>query len=147
MLVAPKWPGRTWYVPLCRACTDTFPEGSAPKPAKWTGLQRVTTRKLYDFLLLVSFCKGQGFCADTASLPQIVDYLVHLRITRALKASSINTNLAGIMSVIRKWSPGLDVSVLKELIESFRQADGRRKPREPEWDLSTVLNHLKSDFL
>ncbi|XP_067679993.1 uncharacterized protein [Haliotis asinina] len=110
--------------------------------------QRKTTQKLYDFQWgsFSSFCEDNGVEAGSATLPQIADYLVHLRNVRGLKASSINTNLAAIMSVIRKRSPGLDISVLRELIKSFRQAEGRRKPRAPEWDLAVVLDHLKSDF-
>ena len=110
--------------------------------------QRKTTQKLYDFQWssFNAFCEGQGKDAGAANIPLIADYLVHLRTVRGLKASSINTNLAAIMSVIRKREPGLDISVLKELIKSFRQGDGRRKPRPPEWDLSVVLEHLRSDF-
>ncbi|XP_067683784.1 uncharacterized protein [Haliotis asinina] len=140
LLVAPMWPARPWGLRN---------SGYSKRVASaLASSQRKTTQKLYDFQWgsFSSFCEDNGVEAGSATLPQIADYLVHLRNVRGLKASSINTNLAAIMSVIRKRSPGLDISVLRELIKSFRQAEGRRKPRAPEWDLAVVLDHLKSDF-
>ncbi|XP_067671071.1 uncharacterized protein [Haliotis asinina] len=138
--VAPMWPARPWGLRN---------SGYSKRVASaLASSHRKTTQKLYDFQWgsFSSFCEDNGVEAGSATLPQIADYLVHLRNVRGLKASSINTNLAAIMSVIRKRSPGLDVSVLRELIKSFRQAEGRCKPRAPEWDLAVVLDHLKSDF-
>ncbi|XP_067653190.1 uncharacterized protein [Haliotis asinina] len=114
LLVAPMWPARPWGLRN---------SGYSKRVAS----QRKTTQKLYDFQWgsFSSFCEDNGVEAGSATLPQIADYLVHLRNVRGLKASSINTNLAAIMSVIRKRSLGLDISVLRELIKSFRQAEGR----------------------
>ena len=108
---------------------------------------RKTTRKLYDFQWqsFSNFCDSKGVVAESAELPQVAEYFVYLRNERHLKASSIGTHLAAIMSVFRKRSPTWDVSVLKELIKSFRQEDGRKMLRPPEWDLSVVLSHLKSE--
>ena len=69
-----------------------------------------------------------------------------LRSEKGLKAASINTHLAAIMSVMKKNPTEFDVSVLKGLIKSFRQEDGRRQSKPPQWDLGLVLEHLKSDF-
>ena len=108
---------------------------------------RKTTRKLYDFQwqAFASFGVQHGFVPAEASIPQVAEYLVYLRNTRHLKASSINTNMSAILSVLRKRSPGLDISVLKSLVKTFRSADGRQKLRPPEWDLAVVLNHLRSE--
>ena len=75
----------------------------------------------------------------------VADYFVYLRNGRKLKASTIATHLAAIMSVMRKRSPDMNISVLKDLIKSFRQSDGVSRLRPPEWDLSVVLEHLRSD--
>ena len=109
---------------------------------------RPTTKKLYDiqWASFTTFCDNHGWQPLQTTPPQVAEYFVFLRSEKGLKAASINTHLAAILSVMKKRSDDFDVSVLKSLIKSFRQEDGRRQPRPPQWDLGLVLEHLKSDF-
>ena len=122
--------------------------GYSPRVAQaLSNAHRMSTRKLYDFQwsAFETYCTQQGITPISASLPEVADYLVHLRVTKKLKASSIATHMGAILSVLRQGRPQLDTSILRSVIKSYRNEVARSLSRPPEWDLSVVLSHLRSD--
>ncbi|XP_071099803.1 uncharacterized protein [Haliotis cracherodii] len=124
--------------------------GYAMRAAKAVSLAlRRSTWNLYDdkWKSFDQFATSEGFSVAKATIPQVADYLCHLRSTRHLKGSTLGTYLAAFSSVLT-MANGIKLTKVPELIallRSFRLEDQQKRFRAPAWDLNIVLQHLTSD--
>ncbi|XP_071100530.1 uncharacterized protein [Haliotis cracherodii] len=124
--------------------------GYSMRAAKAVSLAlRRSTRNLYDdkWKSFDQFATSKGFSAAKATIPQVADYLCHLRSTRNLEGSTLGTYLAAISSVLT-MANGIKLTKVPEMIallRSFRLEDQQKRFKAPAWDLNIVLQHLTSD--
>jgi integrase len=110
---------------------------------------RPSTRGLYNnkWTLFSKYCVVHKIKRpDKASICQVADFLLFLRQTRKLKASTICTYLAGISSVLT-YSGGVKMSTRPELLailKNFKVEDRKTASPPPKWDLNIVMRHLRS---
>ena len=121
-----------------------FSRGAA---LEMSGCVRESTARLYQSQWL-SFCgwyRGRGVAPVDATIPLIVDFLIHLRRDKGFSLSALNGYCSTINSVLTL--KGVDLSTSRELSTLFRSFSKSCPPidlRPPAWDVALVLQSLRS---
>ena len=106
---------------------------------------RESTARLYQsqWLSFCGWCRGRGVAPIDATIPLIVDFLIHLRRDKGFSLSALKGYRSAINSVLAL--KGTDLAETRELAMLFRSF---AKPcltanlRPPAWDVALVLNSL-----
>ena len=108
-----------------------------------TGCVRTSTSRLYQakWMLFCGWCRGRG--VDYATVPLIVDFLVHLRCDKGLSLSAIKGYRVALNSVFALKGMDLaDSCRIFMLIRSFSKSVRPEELRPPAWDVTLVLQSL-----
>ena len=119
-----------------------FSRGSA---IEMSGCVRTSTSQLYQAkrMLFCGWCRGKGVATVNATLPLIVDFLIHLRRDKSLSVSAIKGCRAALNSVfVLKGMDLADSRPISMLIRSFSKSVRPEKLRPPAWDVAFVLQSL-----
>ena len=95
-----------------------------------------------DILWLVSW-KGWGVAPVNATVPLVVDFLIHLRHDKGLSVSAVKGYYSALNSVLAL--KGRDLASSREitmLLRSFSRSVNPVELRPPTWDISLVLQSL-----
>ena len=106
---------------------------------------RESTTRLYQsqWLSFCGWCCGRGVTPVDATIPMIVDFLIHLRRDKSISLSALKGYRAAISSVLSL--KGLDLANSRELTMLFRSFSKSCSPtdlRPPAWDVALVLQSL-----
>ena len=106
---------------------------------------RESTARLYQsqWLSFCGWCCGKGITPVDATIPMIVDFLIHLCRDKSFSLSALKGYRAAISSVLSL--KGLDLTNLRELTMLFRSFSKSCSPtdlRPPAWDVALVLQSL-----
>ena len=92
-----------------------------------------------------SWCRRVGHSISKPTIAKIADFLLYLRRSKNLSAIPIAGYRSMLSSTFRFYLPEIsDSSVLRDLIRSFKIERPISQNRVPPWDLSLVLNFLRS---
>ena len=95
------------------------------------------------WMLFCGWCRGRGFAPINATVPLIVDFLVHLRHDKGLSVSAVKGNRAALNSVFALKGMDLaDSRPISMLIRSFSKSVRLEELRPPAWDVTLVLQSL-----
>ena len=95
------------------------------------------------WLSFCSWCRGRSITPIDATIPVIVDFLIHLREDKGFSLSALKGYRSTINSVFTL--KGLDLANSKELsmlFRSFAKTCAPQDPRPPAWDVALVLQSL-----
>ena len=88
-------------------------------------------------------CRGRGFAPVNATVPMIVDFLVHLRLDKGLSVLAVKGYRAALNSVFAMKGMDLaDSHPISMLIRSFSKSVRPEELRPPAWDVTLVLQSL-----
>ena len=108
---------------------------------------RESSSRVYDgkWSIFCSWCRKRKIYPSSATVPQVADFLTHLRLDEGLSVSAIQGYRSSLNQVLAL--KGRDLSTSREismLIRRFKKSCPPREVRPPEWDLSLVLRSLRS---
>ena len=85
---------------LQRLRKSGFSRGSAPE---MFGCVRTSTSRLYQgqWMLFCGWCRGRGLAPVNATVPKIVDFLVHLRRDKGLSVSAVKGYRSSLKGEVR----------------------------------------------
>ena len=95
------------------------------------------------WLSFCGWCRGRGIIPIDATMPVIVDFLIHLRQKKGFSLSALKGYRATINSVFTL--KGVDLANSKELsmlFRSFAKSCSPQNLRPPAWDVALVLQSL-----
>ena len=95
------------------------------------------------WLSFCGWCRGRGVAPIDATIPLIVDFLIHLRVEKGFSLSALKGYRSTINSVMAL--KGVDLATLRELSMLFRSFSKSYSPnnlRPPAWDVALVLQSL-----
>ena len=106
---------------------------------------RTSISRLYQgqWMLVCSWCRGKGVASVNATIPLIVDFLVHLRCDKVLSVSAVKGSRTALNLVFAL--KGMDLAASREismLIRSFSKSARPEKLRPPAWDVALFLQSL-----
>ena len=106
---------------------------------------RESTARLYQsqWLSFCGWCHGRSITPIDATIPMIVDFLIHLREDKGFSLSALKGYRSTINSVFTL--KGMDLANLKELSMlscSFAKTCSPQDLRPPAWDVALVLQSL-----
>ena len=106
---------------------------------------RESTARLYQpqWLSFCSWCRGRSITPIDATIPVIVDFLIHLREDKGFSLSALKGYRSAVTSVFNL--KGLDLANSKELYMLFRSFAKTCSPQDlhpPAWDVALVLQSL-----
>ena len=106
---------------------------------------RTSTSWLYQakWMLFCGWCCGRGVAPVNATVPMIVDFLVHLHRDKVLSVSAVKGHRAALNSVFAL--KGMDLADSRPnsmLIRSFLKSVRAEELRPPAWDVTLVLQSL-----
>ena len=112
---------------------------------KMSGCVRESTARLYQsqWLSFCGWCHGRGVVPVNATVPLIVDFLIHLRRDKGFSLSALKGYRSTINFVLAL--KGLDLAASRELsmlFRSFRKSFAPVNLRPPAWDVALVLQSL-----
>ena len=119
-----------------------FSRGSA---VEMSGCVQMSTSRLYQakWMLFCGWCCGRGIAPVNATVPLIVDFLVHLCRDKGLSVSAVKGYLAGLNSVFALKGIALaDSRPISMLIKSFSKSVRPEELRPPAWDVTLVPQNL-----
>ena len=119
-----------------------FSRGSA---VEMSGCVRTSTSRLYQakWMLFCGWCCGRGVAPVNATVPLIVDFLVHLRRDKGLSVSAVKGCRSALNSVFTLKGMDLaDSRPISILIRSFSKSVRPEELRPPAWDVTLVLQSL-----
>ena len=121
-----------------------FSRGAA---LEMSGSVRESTARLYQpqRLSFCGWCRGRGVAPVDATIPLIVDFLIHLRREKGFSLSALKGYRSTINSVLAL--KGVDLSTSRELSMFFRSFSKSCSPtdlRPPAWDVALVFQSLTS---
>ena len=110
-----------------------------------SGCVRPSTSRLHQgqWMLFCGWCHGSGIASVNATVPMIVDFLVHLRCDKGLSVSVVKGYHSALNSVFAL--KGMDLAASREismLIGSFSKFARPEELRPPAWDVALVLQSL-----
>ena len=107
------------------------------------GCVRESTARLYQvqWLSFCGWCRGRGAAPIDATIPLIVDFLIHLRRDKGFSLSALKGYRSTINSVLAL--KGLDLATSREF-RSFSKSCSPNDLRPPAWDVALVLQSLTS---
>ena len=106
---------------------------------------RESTARLYQsqWRSFCGWCRGRGVTPVDATMPMIVDFLIHLRRDKSFSLSALKGYHAAISSVLSLKR--VDLANSRELTMLFRSFSKSCSPtdlRTPAWDVALVLQSL-----
>ena len=110
-----------------------------------SGCVRASTPHLYRVkrMLFCGWCRGKGISPVCATVPLIVDFLIHLRRDKGLSVSAVMGYRSALNSVFAL--KGLDLAASWEismLLRSFSKSARPEELRPPDWGVTLVLQSL-----
>ena len=110
-----------------------------------SGCLRSSPSRLYQsrWQIFCGWCRGRGVVPVNATVPLVVDFLIHLRHDKGLSVSAVKGYSSALNSVFTL--KGRDLASSREitmLLRSFSRSVNPVEPRPPAWDVSLVLQSL-----
>ena len=110
-----------------------------------SGVLRESSSRLYQsrWKIFCGWCRGRSVAPVNASVPVVVDFLIHLRQDKGLSVSAVKGYCSALNSVLAL--KGLDLAASREittLLRSFARSVNPFELRPPAWDVSLVLQSL-----
>ena len=93
--------------------------------------------------IFCGWCRGRGIAPVNATVPVVVDFLIHLRQDKGLSVSAVKGCCSALNSVLAL--KGRDLAVSREittLLRSFSRSVNPAELRPPAWDVALVLQSL-----
>ena len=109
------------------------------------GVLRESSSRLYQlrWKIFCGWCRGRGVAPVNATVPVVVDFLIHLRQDKGLSVSAVKGYCSALNSVLAL--KGRDLASSREittLLRSFSRSVNPVELRPPAWDVSLVLQSL-----
>ena len=110
-----------------------------------SGCLRSSTSHLYQsrWQIFYGWCRGRGVAPVNATVPVVVDFLIHLRHDKGLSVSAVKGYSSVLNSVLAL--KGRDLASSREitmLLRSFSRSVDPVELRPPAWDVALVLQSL-----
>ena len=110
-----------------------------------SGVLRESSSRLYQsrWKIFCGWCRGRGVAPVNATVPVVVDFLIHLRQDKGLSISAVKGYCSALNSVLAL--KGRDLAMSREittLLRSFLRSVNPVELRPPAWDVSLVLQSL-----
>ena len=110
-----------------------------------SGVLRESSSQLYQsrWKIFCGWCRGRGVAPVNATVPVVVDFLIHLRQDKGLSVSAVKGCCSALNSVLAL--KGRDLAASREittLLRSFARSVNPVELRPPAWDVSLVLQSL-----
>ena len=110
-----------------------------------SGVLRESSSRLYQsrWKIFCGWCRGRSVAPVNASVPVVVDFLIHLRQDKGLSVSAVKGYCSALNSVLAL--KGRDLASSREittLLRSFARSVNPVELRPPAWDVSLVLQSL-----
>ena len=110
-----------------------------------SGVLRESSSRLYQsrWKIFCGWCRGRGVAPVNATVPVVVDFLIHLRQDKGLSVSAVKGYCSALNSMLAL--KGLDLAASREittLLRSFARSVNPVELRPPAWDISLVLQSL-----
>ena len=110
-----------------------------------SGVLRESSSRLYQsrWKIFCGWCRGRSVAPVNASVPVVVDFLIHLRQDKGLSVSAVKGYCSALTSVLAL--KGRDLAASREittLLRSFARSVNPVELRPPAWDVSLVLQSL-----
>ena len=110
-----------------------------------SGCLRSSTSRLYQsrWQIFCGWCRGRGVAPVNATVPVVVDFLIHLRHDKGLSVSAVKGYSSALNSVLAL--KGRDLASSREitmLLRSFSRSVNPVELRPPAWDVALVLQSL-----
>ena len=110
-----------------------------------SGVLRESSSRLYQsrWKIFCGWCRGRSVAPVNASVPVVLDFLIHLRQDKGLSVSAVKGYCSALNSVLAL--KGLDLAASREittLLRSFARSVNPVELRPPTWDVSLVLQSL-----
>ena len=110
-----------------------------------SGVLRESSSRLYQsrWKFLCGWCRGRGVAPVNATVPVVVDFLIHLRQDKGLSVSAVKGYCSALNSVLALKGRDLATShEITTLLRSFARSVNPVELRPPAWDVSLVLQSL-----
>ena len=110
-----------------------------------SGVLRESSSRLYQsrWKIFCGWCRGRGVAPVNATVPVVVDFLIHLRQDKGLSVSAVKGYCSALNSVLAL--KGRDLAASREittLLRSFARSVNPVELRPPAWAVSLVLQSL-----
>ena len=110
-----------------------------------SGCLRSSTSRLYHsrWQIFCGWCRGRGVAPVNATVPVVVDFLIHLRHGKGLSVSAVKGYSSALNSVLAL--KGRDLASSREitmLLRSFSRSVNPVELRTPAWDVFLVLQSV-----
>ena len=110
-----------------------------------SGVLRESSSRLYQsrWKIFCGWCRGRSVAPVNASVPVVVDFMIHLRQDKGLSVSAVKGYCSALNSVLAL--KGRDLAASREittLLRSFARSVNPVELRPPAWDVSLVLQSL-----
>ena len=110
-----------------------------------SGCLRESSSRLYQsrWQIFCGWCRGRGVAPVNATVPVVVDFLIHLRLDKGLSVSAVKGYSSALNSVLAL--KGRDLAASREiamLLRNFARSVDPVELRPPAWDISLVLQSL-----
>ena len=110
-----------------------------------SGVLRESSSRLYQsrWKIFCGWCRGRSVAPVNATVPVVVDFLIHLRQDKGLSVSAVKGYCSALNSVLAL--KGRDLAGFREittLLRSFARSVNPVELRPPAWDVSLVLQSL-----
>ena len=110
-----------------------------------SGVLRESSSRLYQsrWKIFCGWCCGRGVAPVNATVPVVMDFLIHLRQDKGLSVSAVKGYCSALNSVLAL--KGRDLAASREittLLRSFARSVNPVELRPPAWDVSLVLQSL-----
>ena len=91
------------------------------------------------------WCRSEGHSVSRPSLSKIADFLFWLRRSKKLSVFAVLGYRSMLSAVLRTILPEISTSpIIRDLLRSFQVEAPCRSVRPPSWDLTKVLDYLRS---
>ena len=110
-----------------------------------SGCLRSSTSRLYQsrWQIFCGWCRGRGVAPVNATVPVVVDFLIHLRHDKGLSVSAVKGYSSALNSVLALKGRDLASSrKITMLLRSFSRSVDPVELRPPAWDIALVLQSL-----
>ena len=109
------------------------------------GVMRESSSQLYQSRckIFCGWCRERGVAPVNATVPVVVDFLIHLRQDKGLPVSAVKGYCSALNSVLAL--KGRDLAASREItkvLRSFSRSVNPVKLRPPAWDVSLILQSL-----
>ena len=110
-----------------------------------SGVLRESSSRLYQsrWKIFCGWCRGRSVAPVNATVPEVVDFLIHLRQDKGLSVSAVKGYCSALNSMLAL--KGRDLAASREittLLRSFARSVNPVELRPPAWDVSLVLQSL-----